>query len=607
MPGRILPFGRRPQTIRFWLGWLAFACVLPSALVATYLIYGTYVRGREDLQNANVVTARALMQVVDRELTGAVAALYGLASSPHLQTGEFEKFQSQAERALPNLPGSYVVLVAPDGRQHVNTFVPYGTPLVTTSLDLPINQVLRHGRPVITDVFVGAITKRPVVAVGVPVRVGDAIGYSLVFGILPQRFSWILGRQQLPAGGLAAILDSGGTIVARSEKEDEFVGKKGNPALLAAIRQHGEGTIETRTLDGAPVFVGYSRSPEVGWSVVIGTPATGLVADLRRSVTLYALTVLLVVVIGAVGANAISRRISGAIKAVVVPAFGVASDPTTRIPEGPILEVNDVGHALGVAARTIEQRVRERDEAARLEREADEANRAKSKFLTLMSHELRTPMNSILGFAQLLALPKFGTLNARQREYVGLILSSGNHLLRLISDILDLSKVDAEKLEVSCEPVDLLPLLSSVAATLQPAAETAGISLLPVEGGGTLPTVRADRLRLSQILINLGSNAIKYNRRGGTVVIGCECPAEGTVRIFVDDDGIGIAPDKQSELFVPFSRLGAERSGIEGTGVGLALSRQLAELMGGAIGMTSAPGRGSRFWLDLPEHRPAAA
>ncbi len=603
---RILPSGRRPQTIRFWLGWLAFACILPSALVTSYLIYGAYVAGRQDLQDANVVTARALLQAVDRELTSSIAALYGLASSPYLLTGEFEKFHAQARHALPNLPGSNVALVAADGRAILNTVVAYGTPLPPPNPDARTDRVFRHGKPVISDLFVGATTKRPTVAIAIPVLVGGAVEYGLVFGILPQRFSEILKRQQLPVRGLAAILDSSGTVVARSEREDEFVGRKGNPLMLDAIRAHGEGTIEAHSLEGIPAFIGYSRSPTTGWSVAIGTPTDDLVAELRRSFAIYLLTVVLVVVLGAVGATAISRRISSAIKAVVAPAFEVASDPTTRIPEGPILEVNDLGHALGIAARTIAERVRERDEAERLEREAGEANRAKSKFLTLMSHELRTPLNSILGFSQLLVIPKFGELDARQREYVGHILASGNHLLRLISDILDLSRIDAQKLEISAEPVDLLPLLASVAASLQPAAQTAGVSLVPVPANQTLPTVHADRLRLSQILINLGSNAIKYNRRGGTVVLGFERPAAGTVRIFVDDDGIGIAPDKQDELFRPFSRLGAERTGIEGTGVGLALSKQLAELMGGAIGMTSVPGRGSRFWLDLPEHRPAA-
>ncbi len=254
-------------------------------------------------------------------------------------------------------------------------------------------------------------------------------------------------------------------------------------------------------------------------------------------------------------------------------------------------------------------RARERDLAELSERRmliekqaADDANRAKSEFLALMSHELRTPMNGILGFAQLLDGSYYGTLSAKQKEFVGHILGGGHHLLDLINDVLDLSKVDAGKLSVSIERVDLGPLMKSVMATLAQSAEKTGIILNPGDFGLGLPKILADRVRLAQVLINLGSNAIKYNRAGGTVTFSYELKGDHKVRIAVTDTGDGIPESRQAELFQPFNRLGAEHKAIEGTGIGLALSRRLIELMGGTIGFSSTPAKGSRFWVDVPVH-----
>jgi PAS domain S-box-containing protein len=238
---------------------------------------------------------------------------------------------------------------------------------------------------------------------------------------------------------------------------------------------------------------------------------------------------------------------------------------------------------------------------------AEAASAAKSDFLSSMSHELRTPLNAILGFAQLLARDRKEPLSDRHKERANHILRGGEHLLRLIDDILDLSRIEAGRVSVSTEPVSASDILEEARLTLEPLAARTGVLLEVVAGAEPLPMVSADRTRFAQIVMNLGSNAIKYNRPGGSVTLWASTPTPTTLRVVVADTGIGIPVDKQSKLFQPFQRAGQETGPIEGTGIGLVITKRLAELMGGSVGYRSVPGTGSEFWVDLPAHVPQAS
>jgi signal transduction histidine kinase len=230
--------------------------------------------------------------------------------------------------------------------------------------------------------------------------------------------------------------------------------------------------------------------------------------------------------------------------------------------------------------------------------EAERANSAKSEFLARISHELRTPMNAILGFGQLLEYELKTSADKAQADYVNEILSAGHHLLELITKMLDMTSIESGQMELALEPVGITQLVSECMDLMQPLAAQGQVELASKVNCGCV--VQADRRRLRQILLNLLSNAIKYNQDGGNAQIACHQVPDGWHRITVRDSGRGISADALPRLFKPFEHMESAYDGIDGIGLGLALSKKLAEAMGGSIGVESLAGQGSTFWVELP-------
>jgi PAS domain S-box-containing protein len=250
-----------------------------------------------------------------------------------------------------------------------------------------------------------------------------------------------------------------------------------------------------------------------------------------------------------------------------------------------------VAHDVTDRAR-IEKALREAKE------EADRANHAKSDFLSRMSHELRTPLNSILGFGQLLDRQ---SPTERQRPRIRYILSAGRHLLNLINEVLDISRIEAGNLQLSLEPVCVEEAINEALDLMRPLAAERSIGVESFEPHDRTTYVLADRQRLKQVLLNLLSNAVKYTSPRGSVTVSFNDSGRGSTRIQVRDTGAGIPVEKLARLFTPFDRLGAEQSTVEGTGLGLALCQRLVHAMQGTIGVNSNLGDGSTFWLELPQ------
>ncbi|HTJ96770.1 MAG TPA: ATP-binding protein [Rhodocyclaceae bacterium] len=253
----------------------------------------------------------------------------------------------------------------------------------------------------------------------------------------------------------------------------------------------------------------------------------------------------------------------------------------------------------------LEDRVKERTsqlETSNAELEqaraaAENANQAKSAFLSSMSHELRTPLNAVLGFTQLLLVNPASLTPERIEEFSNHILKAGEHLLVLINEVLDLAKVESGTMTLSMEPVAVSDVLEECQQLIEPLAAQRNINLfIPRESQAY---VFADRTRLKQVLLNLLSNAIKYNRDRGTVSVELSSNTEGYIRMAVHDSGLGLTEKQMQQLFQPFNRLGQEAGVEEGTGIGLVVTKRLLELMGGRIGVASEAGKGSTFWVEL--------
>ena len=232
---------------------------------------------------------------------------------------------------------------------------------------------------------------------------------------------------------------------------------------------------------------------------------------------------------------------------------------------------------------------------------AEVANRAKSQFLSRMSHELRTPLNAILGFAQLLGMDH---LDDDQRESQEQILKGGRHLLSLINEVLDITRIESGQLALSLEPIRVGDLVADAISLMSPVGAKRGVEIRSRVGKGDW-NILADRQRVKQVLLNFLGNAVKYSPPGAVATVLTERAGDRRIRITVADTGPGISPELLPRLFSPFDRLGREATEIEGTGLGLALSKALVKAMGGTIGVDSTPGEGSTFWLELPVATPA--
>lgn len=262
-----------------------------------------------------------------------------------------------------------------------------------------------------------------------------------------------------------------------------------------------------------------------------------------------------------------------------------------------IFDQNGVPRYLAGTVQDITRQKRSEILMLEAKEEAERANQAKSEFLSRMSHELRTPMNAILGFTQVLEMKE--GLTPDTLEHVEEIHNAGKHLLKIINDLLDLARIESGMIQLNMEGVHVASVLEECLAIMRSMAASRGIEVSEQLDTCKDTIVYADGTLLKQVLLNLLSNAVKYNRDNGQVKVACKNQNNDRVRISISDTGLGIPEEKYTDLFEPFSRLGAEHTNVEGTGIGLAICKNMVEIMGGEIGLHSELNQGSTFWIDL--------
>ena len=336
------------------------ACIIPASLMAVMLISYDYHRAREQLIRDSVITARAMASAVDAEFAIVESSLLSLATSPNIATNDFSAFYEQAREVSFGQGGINIVLSDATGKQFVNTILPFGEPRIQQNNIPNIKRVIETGNPVISNLFIGPISKRAVVAVDVPVRRGNIVVYNLGAGVFTERFSKLLSQQNLPPDWIAAILDKSGTIVARTHEMQRFVGQKAVPELRNRISESQEDAFETITSEGIPVLAVFSRAPNSGWSVALGIPAKNLSSELMHSFSWLILATAIMLGCSLYLAWVIGGRIARSVRGLVAPALALGAGKAVEIQSFNLHEADEVGMAL---AKTSEMLLRAQHQA----------------------------------------------------------------------------------------------------------------------------------------------------------------------------------------------------------------------------------------------------
>lgn len=351
---RAILSGRR-FSLRKVLRWLVLVCVLPLALVCMLLLVSLYQIQREHVQQGTLLTAQSVLSELEREIAVIESGMKVLATAEELASGNLRGFHQRARDALaPGTVYNYI-LTDREGRQVLNTLLPFGSALPSSGTPAQIGRVFSERTTVLTDMFIGPVTRRLALAMGVPVGAGDQVDYSLNIGMDPARLGTVLARQALPEGWLVAVLDSSGTIVARSREADRFVGQKAVPEVLAAIGQGDSGLFESRTKDGIPVYSAFVNSKVWRWTVVVGAPKSTLEGDLLRQWGWVGLGVLCAVALGLALARAISLRVLAAVQMLNEAAAQISRGGTVQLPAMQMMEADAVSRAVLNAADAMQQ------------------------------------------------------------------------------------------------------------------------------------------------------------------------------------------------------------------------------------------------------------
>jgi signal transduction histidine kinase len=594
---------KKPYSLSWHLVILVLSALVPAFLFSSLMVNWLGKLERQASERTLLQATQGLGAAVDQEIEATIRTLQSLAVSVHLEHGDLEAFHAEIVRILQSQSSWLTVLLHdPDGQVLLNGARRYGEKLVGPADMASFNQVVDTRRPT-----VGSIARGPRGRFAFPIRIpvfeGDSLVYVLSAVIATDSLQSTLTKSSDASGEewTRTIMDAEGTVAARSKNPDAFIGKPATPAFLSIISSDDEGLALDHAFEGRKVYIAYYRTPIAGWMAAIAVPVHVLEDMALRTMNLMmAVGIFLLIFFGGI-ALYYSRILAQSIRSAAAGAKVLAEGEVPVVKSSLVSEVEQLRESLLGAARLLQQREKELKEhlsQAQVARaEAENANQAKSEFLANMSHELRTPLGVVLGFAELLAIQEN---SAEEREHsLEILQRNGQHLLRLINDILDLSKVEASKLSVENIDFSLPDLISEVIAEFKPQAMEKGLELIVASEGPIPEIVNSDPLRLRQIIYNILSNAIKFTDKGQ---VRLHMKADGRdFKLTIQDSGIGLSAEQQKHLFSPFTQAdGSHTRKYGGTGLGLALSRKIAQLLGGDVQLLhSSPGQGSVFQIQI--------
>ncbi|MBJ6723359.1 sensor histidine kinase [Geomesophilobacter sediminis] len=608
-------FTRGLPSIRSQLIWLVAACVLPVWLVSLYLVHFAYVEKRERVEDDILADARATSVIIDRELSSVQGALAALATSPALDQGDFKAFHRQSRALLKVFPEADIVLADASGQQLVNSFRPWGTPLPKRNNLEAVGAVFAGAKPVIGDLFFGALTGRPLVSVDVPVIRGGVVRYDLSMTLTAHRFLTLLPSRNVPRGGYVSVLDSRDITVARTLDPERSVGKSALPPLKRAIASKSSGITERTNYEGKVVLSTFCRSSLCGWTVIVGVPKSEVMSVVYRWMAVAFLGATTLSLLGLALALDIGRRIVQSIQSLVEPAVTIGRGETVlAITSQTVRETAEVSEALLEASKLIQNHIATEREQQRslqqanellerrvLERTADleAALLEHEAFSYSVSHDLRAPLRHMNGYCALL-LEEFADLLPEEgHHYLNRIAAASNRLGLLIDNLLELSRINR---------TELLPirvdLSAEAAAIVDMFRETEPDRVVEVEIAPGL-AAWGDASLLKQLLQNLLGNAWKYTARRDVARIefGSRFEAGSTV-YFIKDNGTGFEMAYADRLFKAFERL--HGTDFEGVGIGLATAQRVVQRHGGKIWAYGKEGEGATFYFTLPFTLPDA-
>ena len=370
------PLHKRQHTIRYRLAWLVLACVVPVWLTAGFLVYSSYQEKRSNMEGDVLETARAFSLVVDRELANIQASLTALATSPSLASGNFGDFHRQAKLVLRDYPSGDIILADSTGQQLVNSYVAFGKPLPRRNVPESVRGIYTTGRPVISNLFQGAVTGRYMLSVDVPVFRGEQVVYDLALTLPADGLLPVLSQQRISPDWTLSIFDGNHVVVARNRYPERFVGRQIRPALSKYITEHAEGSVETPNMEGTELVVMFSRSTRTGWTTAVGIPKAVFIAAVWRSLRWAIGAVLLLSVTGFGLALLLARRMAASVEALIAPALALGSGEPVDIGELDLAETNKVGQSLLEASKLLQLRAAERERAEAVRRQAEALERS---------------------------------------------------------------------------------------------------------------------------------------------------------------------------------------------------------------------------------------